>query len=74
MLKCFPTLLEVFAYSFVVVFKAYDRKIQDDQQPLLVSKLKKIVSVLCCIILSMVIVLSSLQLRQCGAITVKFRK
>ena len=63
----------MFAYLFVVVFKAYDKTITDPDQPLLVSKLKKIVSVLCCIFLSMVIVPSRLQLRQCGAITVKFQ-
>ena len=49
--KMFPKLLEVFAYLFVVVFKAYDKTITDPDQPLLVSKLKKIVSVLCCIFL-----------------------
>lgn len=61
----------MFAYVLVVVLKAYDKEIMDHEQPLLVSKLKKIVSVLCCIFLSMVIVLSRLQLWQCGAINSK---
>lgn len=55
----------------VVVFKAYDRTIGDVDQPLLVSKLKKMVSVFYFIFLSMVTVLSRLQLRQCGAINSK---
>ena len=40
---------------FVVVLKAYDKEITDHEQPLLVSKLKKMVSALCFIFLSLVI-------------------